>query len=145
MHSLRVRTIALLTVTALCAAMLPIRDGHAQTSSHTDISGFWVPRYSDVNAPSASLTPAAMRREAQVKKQEDHVRRFCNNVGMPALMYSGPGIDVGEGLSEVAIVTQINATPRHIYLNREHPDMNVFDPSTNGNSIGKWVGNKLIV
>lgn len=117
----------------------------AQSETHIDISGFWVPRYSDVNAPAASLTPAAMRRQAEVKKQEDHVRRFCNNLGMPALMYLGPGIDVSEGLTEVVIVTQINATPRHVYLNAQHPDANILDPSTNGHSIGRWDGNRLIV
>lgn len=144
-YARRAAALAAVIAVAMSICLMRPHRVHAETGSHPDISGFWVPRYSDVNAPTASLTPAATHREAAVKKQEDHVRRFCNNLGMPALMYSGPGIDVAEGLTEVVIVTQINATPRHIYLDRDHPDANIFDPSTNGNSIGKWVGNKLVV
>jgi hypothetical protein len=144
-YAMRATAAMAVIAVAMATGIMRPHNVHAETSSHTDISGFWVPRYSDANVPTASLTPAAMRRQPEVKKQEDHLRRFCNNLGMPALMYSGPGMDVGEGLSEIVIVTQINATPRHIYLNREHPDAKIFDPSTNGNSIGRWVGNKLIV
>jgi hypothetical protein len=145
-HAERLSVAAGITAVILVLSAAQQTVVHAQATTHADISGFWVPRFTDMNVPTATLTPAAMQRAKAVKKQEDHVRTFCNNVGMPALMYAGPGIDVTDGQTEVAIITQINASARHIYLARsEHPDANTFDPTTNGDSIGKWVGNKLIV
>jgi hypothetical protein len=113
---------------------------------HSPISGFWVLHYDGVNIPPATLTPAAKLHTAAVMKNDQYVRRFCDNVGTPAVMVSGPAIDVREGETETVILTAVNSTARHIYTDgRPHPAADIFDPTMNGNSIGRWVGNKLIV
>ena len=118
----------------------------AVTAQTPDISGFWELSFDGRRVPAAmltaSVTPAVLSQQAQ---KDAHVVRWCNYLGMPALMDSSRPIDVRQGRREVVIQPEANATPRHIYLNREHVPADEFDPTTNGDSVGRWEGDTLVV
>jgi hypothetical protein len=119
---------------------------NAQTAS-ADISGFWELRYWSRNIPKAPLTPAAANanRQAQAEK-EFHAIRWCNHVGVPFMMDDGAPIDIRQSVKEIAIASQSNSPVRHIYMDgRQHPSIDTFDPTTLGNSIGRWSGDALVV
>jgi hypothetical protein len=65
---------------------------------------------------------------------------------MPYIMDPGRPIDVQQGTREIVIFADVPASPRHIYLERtKHIDPEIFDPTTNGDSIGHWEGDTLVV
>jgi hypothetical protein len=115
----------------------------AQTS---DINGFWELPFDGRRVPAAMLAPGVTEEMLASQAQKDaHAMRWCNYLGMPALMDSWRPLDIRLGRREVVIQPESNATPRHIYLNREHAPADEFDPTTNGDSVGRWDGATLVV
>jgi hypothetical protein len=111
-----------------------------------DISGFWELPQDGRKVPRAVLVTAVTQAVLEEQaKQDAHTARWCNYIGMPALMDAGRPIDIRQGRREVAIQPEANATPRHIYLNRGHVPAEEFDPTTNGDSVGRWEGDTLVV
>lgn len=138
LRSHRAIALAVLSVVMLTPAL------RAQS---TDISGFWELRYYSRNIPKASLTATAAStdKSAQAEK-EFHVIRWCNHVGVPFMMDDGSPVDIRQSKSEIAITSQSNSPVRHIYIDgRSHPGRDTFDPTTLGNSVGRWDGETLIV
>lgn len=135
-------------VLLLTSLIVLTRTTGAQTSAgHPEISGFWELRYDSFNIPQASLTPKAAA--AKMSQQEENDRlaiRWCDQVGMPAIMADRQPLDVRQGPSEVAIVAHPPSSARYIYTDgRPHPSKDEYDPTTNGHSIGHWDGNTLVV
>jgi len=130
---------------ASCVLMLAARS-NAQ-SAIPDISGFWELRYWSRNIPKATLTPAAANADRHAQAEKDfHAIRWCNHVGVPFMMDDGSPIDVRQSKNEIAITSQSNSPVRHIYMDgRQHPSIDTFDPTTLGNSIGRWSGDTLLV
>ena len=61
-------------------------------------------------------------------------------------MDPGRPLDIRQGRSAVIVVPENASAPRYLYLNRSaHVDEDVFDPSTNGDSIARWEGDTLVV
>jgi hypothetical protein len=62
-------------------------------------------------------------------------------------MDMGRPLDIRQGPTTIIMVPEAAAVaPRYVYLNRStHVDPDVFDPSTNGDSIGRWEGDVLVV
>lgn len=120
----------------------------ARAQSHPDLSGFWELTYLDSqHVPRAQLSSRVTRAvlEAQAKRDFKAVR-WCNILGMPAIMASPRPLDIRQADSVLVIAAEINAATRYIYLNRSsHIDKEIFDPTTNGDSIGRWDGDTLVV
>lgn len=129
------------------ACMMLVSNAWAQSAPTPDISGFWELRYYSRNIPQASLTPAAAGADKDAQAAHDfHVIRWCNHVGVPFMMDDGSPIDIRQGKNEIAIASQSNSPVRHIYTDgRQHPSHDTFDPTTLGNSIGRWNGDTLVV
>ncbi len=115
-------------------------------AGHPDISGYWELRYDSRSVPPASLTPDAISKEAQQREHDLLAIRFCALVGMPEVMDDGATLDIRQGLNVIGILAKSPSSVRYIYTDgRTHPAKDEVDPVTNGNSIGHWEGDALMV
>lgn len=112
-----------------------------------DISGFWELSFDSRTVPAASLLPAVTRARIQARQKGDaYAIRWCNLLGMPFMMDSGRPLDIRQGQTAVIIVPENASAPRYLYLNRTaHVSEDIYDPSTNGDSIAHWEGDTLVV
>jgi hypothetical protein len=79
-------------------------------------------------------------------KADAHAIRWCNLLGMPFLMDSGRPLDIRVGSAAVILVPENSSAPRYLYLNRTtHITSDIYDPSTNGDSIARWDADTLVV
>jgi hypothetical protein len=128
----------------LFAVVLMLREPSAQGSP--DISGFWELSFDSRHVPTASLapavTPAVLAKQAD---QDGSAIRWCNFLGLPMAMDSPRPINIRQGRREIVINFETVATPRHLYFRSAHANMDVFDPTSNGDSIARWEGDTLVV
>ena len=120
----------------------------AQAPNARDISGYWELTYMDSqHVPRAQLSPRVTRAVLDAQAQKDFKAiRWCNILGMPAIMASSRPLDIRQTEKAIVIAAEINAATRYIYLNRTtHISKDIFDPTTNGDSIAKWEGDTLVV
>ena len=119
----------------------------AAVAGAPDISGFWELSFDSRNVPAAALMTTVTRAKLQARQKGDaYAIRWCNLLGMPFLMDPGRPLDIRQGPSAVIIVPENASAPRYLYLNRTaHVDADIFDPSTNGDSIAHWEGDTLVV
>lgn len=118
--------------------------GAGPVMAETDLSGIWEMRYDSRSVPQAVLTPAA-RQAAGKKLYEDlDSYRWCRIAGLPVQMDAPQHIV--QGKREIAVVTPAHAIARHIYIDgRPNVDLSDYEPTTVGNSVGKWDGDALVV
>jgi hypothetical protein len=118
----------------------------AAAAAGRDISGFWALSFDSRKVPNAKLLPRVTRALIDLHQRRDvHAMRWCNLLGMPFAMDSGSPIDIRQGPTTVIIAPENNPAPRYVYLNRKHVDANIYDLSTNGDSIANWEGDTLVV
>jgi hypothetical protein len=117
-----------------------------QAELKPDISGFWELRFDSKSIPRAALVPKVTAKEIEAHRESDLMAiRWCNYLGMPAVMEQPP-LDIRQGRIEVAIIVEPVSVARHIYTDgRSHVSMDTFDPTTNGQSIGRWEGDTFVV
>lgn len=144
------QVIVVLSLSAIIGSWASPQYAHAQskeTTSRPDLSGFWQLRFDSENVPPASLTVDATEKQSQRQYEHDlYAIRWCNHVGMPALMQTPTPIDIRQGSIEIAIASEAVAAARHVYIDgRRHPDMATYDNQSNGHSIGHWAGDVLVV
>jgi hypothetical protein len=95
--------------------------------------------------PDPPLTAAA--RENLKTYDAAHVvmtKQRCLPVGMPRIMVNELPIEIVEGKERVAIIGEQAELARTIYLNSSDAAAE-GEPSWNGVSYGKWVGDELVV
>jgi hypothetical protein len=112
-----------------------------------EFSGFWELRFDSRNVPAASLTAAATAAAAQQAAHDMHAIRWCYKMGVPYLMELSP-IDIVQNTNgkEIAITFPYRGPSRHIYTDGRKPvDHEIFDPASNGDSVGRWEGDTLVV
>jgi hypothetical protein len=118
-----------------------------QAASVRDISGFWELSFDSRKVPKASLLPTLTAAKLQARaKHDEYAIRWCNLLGMPFIMDSGRPLDIRQGPTAIIITPENSSAPRYLYLNRSaHVPDEIFDPSTNGDSIARWEGDTLVV
>jgi hypothetical protein len=134
-------------VSAVPVALIAQGPPQPQASGSTDISGFWELSFDSRKVPQASLLPTLTRARIDARARADaHAIRWCNLLGMPFLMDSGRPLDVRVGATAVILVPENSSAPRYLYLNRTaHIGSDIYDPSTNGDSIARWDADTLVV
>ncbi|HEX7874040.1 MAG TPA: hypothetical protein VF475_14085 [Sphingobium sp.] len=148
--------IAMAGLIATVASLAPLA-AHAQA----DITGMWQIRLSTeggdasdakTDAAAPKLKPAAQawvdrRRAADKGGFVRNVSNMkCLPTGFPNMMQWRSPIMIMQGFGRIAIITEHdpgNDEPRSIYLNRSHAEP--VDPSWNGDSVGHWEGETLVV
>ena len=121
--------------------------GAQEMKTVRDISGFWELNFDGRKVPPANLLPAVTRAKVAAHARKDaYAIRWCNLLGVPFVMDSGRPLDVRQGATAVIIVPENASAPRYLYTNRAaHISDDIFDPSTNGDSIARWDGDTLVV
>jgi len=111
-----------------------------------DVSGFWELSLDGKKVPQAKLLPRVTRAMLDLHTRRDaHAIRWCNLIGMPLIMDSGSPIDIRQGPTTIMIAPENSPAPRYLYLNRKHVGADVYDATTNGDSIANWEGDTLVV
>ena len=84
---------------------------------------------------------------AAVAAHDREAVRYCNQVGMPALMGLASPFNIRVARDLMVVVSEYApAQNRWIYLNRaSHISPDVYDPGVYGHSIARWEGNTLVV
>jgi len=112
-----------------------------------DLSGFWDLSVDSRKVPAAQLLPGVTPADISAHAKADaHEIRYCVLLGMPYLMDSGRPLNIEQGSQMILMYTQAPVAPRYVYLNRaQHIPADDYDPTTNGDSIGHWEGDTLVV
>jgi hypothetical protein len=86
-------------------------------------------------------------RLAAVAAKDREAIRYCDQMGMPSAMGLGTVYEIRISPRFMVIMTEYGAAQnRWIYLNRStHIDKDAFEPALNGDAIGRWEGNTLVV
>jgi hypothetical protein len=118
----------------------------APTGGALDLSGFWSLSFDGRKIPPAKLAPGVTRAMLDLHSRQDaHAIRWCNPLGTPFVMDSGTPLDIRQGATAVIIAPENGSAPRYLYLNRQHHiGSDIYDPSTNGDSIAHWEGDTLV-
>jgi len=131
------------------AAVIVCSSLNAQDAKNAtpNLSGYWQLQFDSRNVPRAKLTPqAASANQEELTKRDMFEVRWCHAFGVPYLMGTSP-LQIAQNRTgrEIAVVFSTRNPGRHIYLDRQHPNSETFDATSNGHSIGKWEGDTLIV
>lgn len=123
-------------------------------ASTPDISGIWEPRADGRGrgAP-AKLTPSGTER---AQKRRDtlasgdsgvtEVARWCGALAFPFYLTSSPPWDLIVGPKEIVVLAERQEASRHIFMDgRSHPDSAHLEITANGDSVGHWEGDTLVV
>jgi hypothetical protein len=112
-----------------------------------DISGYWELGSDGRSIPPAVLLPTITKSAIEKVADGDLISmRWCRPLGMPAMMDNGRPLDIQQGRWEVLMTPEANSSPRHIYTSRtQHINPDIFDPTSVGDSIGRWEGDTFIV
>ena len=118
-----------------------------QNFARPDLSGYWELRYDSVKVPPASLTVQMRAADQDALARHDmEAIRWCNNIGVPAMMGDRSPLDIRQSPAMIAMVSKSQSSVRYIFSDgRAHPAKEDLDPTTNGNSIGRWEGETLVV
>jgi hypothetical protein len=118
----------------------------AAKSDPRDISGFWILPADGRKVPTAKLLPRITKAMLDLHARRDtHALRWCNLPGVPFAMDSGLPLDIRVGPTTIMVAPENDPAPRYLYLGRKHVGADVYDNSTNGDSIANWEGDTLVV
>jgi len=151
---------ALATATAAGAqaTRIPRAHGYAALDKWPDWSGVWSPDWSILfgtgsgpRTPPAQpkLTPAAQARLTAFQAyQKEHgvdqtAQVMCLPPGMPGIMRQPYPIEFVYSPGRVTLFNETYSQARRIYLDKPIPEDP--DPYFNGNSVGHWEGDTLVV
>ncbi len=145
--SILIAALMIFPVLSVAQSAAPASPPAQSNEAPPNLTGFWALRFDSLNVPKAALLPSVTAKQIEAHQQQDlHTIRWCQYVGMPYMMESQAPLDILQGDWQIVIVSETPSAVRHIYTDRNsHPDPLTFDTVRNGNSIGHWEGDTLIV
>jgi hypothetical protein len=118
-----------------------------KTKDATDLTGVWmIDRFQPALFPKGTTPPFTPWAEEQFKKADTKVNDpnlACLPHGIPRIMFVPLPMEIFQVPDKVLLYQEAGNQLRQIHMNREHPKD--LDPTYNGDSIGKWDGNTLVV
>jgi hypothetical protein len=124
----------------------------AEAAGPPDLSGYWELRADSKRVSPAPVTEEGKKRAAAFRPDVEggviltHASRWCQHLGTPFIMGDSAPLNILQTKNEIGIIAEVQSAARHIYMDgRSMPDPDVFDPTTNGFSIGRWEGDTLVV
>ena len=126
----------------------PTSPAKAQASAHTpDLSGVWLVHEFQPDASLGAKLPMSSWAEAKFKAanaETNDPRLNCLPHGVPIFMFSVMPIEILQVPGRVLMHLEDDSLLREIYTDvQQHPKG--LDLSYNGDSIGKWEGDTLVV
>lgn len=135
-----------------CLSSDAIGQAPAEATERPELSGYWELRADSKRVPEAAVTEEGERLAASYRPNVaegeflTHASRWCQHLGTPFIMGDSAPLNILQTENEIAIIAEVQSAARHIYIDgRGFPDPNIFDPTTNGFSIGRWEGDTLLV
>jgi hypothetical protein len=111
-----------------------------------DISGFWMLPADGRKVAAAKLLPRITKAMLDLHARRDaHAIRWCNLPGAQFVMDSGTPLDIRVGPTTIIVAPENDPAPRYLYLGRKHVGSDIYDNSTNGDSIANGEGDTLVV
>lgn len=108
------------------------------------ISGHWARDPYASKIPRADLVAAVSEAVLAAQAASDaYAIRWCNAVGMPALMDAD--LDIRVSRRFMIISSGAYSYPRYVYFDLPARDPEILDPASVGYSDGRWEGESLIV
>jgi len=112
-----------------------------------DLTGVWmIDRFQPALFPKGTTPPFTPWAEAKFKTADTKVNDpnlACLPHGIPRLMFVPLPMEILQVPDKVLIYQEAGNQLRQIHLNRAH--LKDPDPTYNGDSVGKWEGNTLVV
>ncbi len=112
-----------------------------------DLTGVWmIDQFHPALFPKGTTPPFTPWGESQFKKADTLVNDpnlACLPHGIPRLMFVPLPMQIFQVPDMVLIYEEAGNQLRQIHLNRDH--RKDFDPTYNGDSVGKWEGETLVV
>jgi hypothetical protein len=144
----------LINTTLACAAVLFLFPSiYAQSANQakikdaTDLTGVWmIDHFQPALFPKGTTPPFTPWAEEQFKKADTKVNDpnlACLPHGIPRIMFVPLPMEIFQVPDKVLMYQEAGNQLRQIHMNREH--LKDLDPTYNGDSIGKWDGNTLVV
>jgi hypothetical protein len=154
---MRNRLVTSILATALAAVLLPVifaqsakpsKDAKSNDDGISrDLTGVWqYDHYQRALFPKGVTPPFTPWAEARFKAADTSVNDpnlGCLPHGIPRMMMAPLPIEIFQEPGTVLVEQESLNELRHIHLNRQH--LKDPDPTYNGDSIGKWEGNTLVV
>lgn len=131
------------------ALLVPFADPAkpAPAGSTPDLTGVWlVEHFTPAIFPKGATPPLTPWGEERYKKADTKVNDpnlACLPHGIPRLMYVPLPMQIFQAPDLVLIYVEAGNQLRQIHLNRGHKDD--IGPTYNGDSVGKWDGDTLVI
>lgn len=119
----------------------------AKANDAADLTGVWmIDHFQPALFPKGTTPPFTPWAEEQFKKADTKVNDpnlACLPHGIPRIMFVPLPMEIFQVPDKVLMYQEAGNQLRQIHMNREH--LKDLDPIYNGDSIGKWDGNTLVV
>lgn len=119
----------------------------AKANDAADLTGVWmIDHFQPALFPKGTTPPFTPWAEEQFKKADTKVNDpnlACLPHGIPRIMFVPLPMEIFQVPDKVLMYQEAGNQLRQIHMNREH--LKDLDPTYNGDSIGKWDGNTLVV
>jgi hypothetical protein len=119
----------------------------SKPTSAPDLTGVWmIDHFQPALFRKGTTPPFTPWAEAEFKKADTKVNDpnlACLPHGIPRIMFVPLPMEIFQVPDKVLMYQEAGNQLRQIHMNREHPKD--LDPTYNGDSIGKWEGNTLVV